>query len=116
MKLLRALAATSLLPALRRDGIRNDWLQATQMSTYPLAWIDVPTLVVHAVNDPVVAFEFGQFCAAQIPSARLFEVEDGGHFCCVTHREKVVPAITHFLNSSLSYSSGHRKWCERKNA
>ncbi len=102
MKLLRALAATSLLPALRRDGIRNDWQQAIQMPPYPLARITVPTLVVHAVNDPVVAFEFGQFCAAQIPGARLLEVEDGGHFCCITHREKVVPAIIRFLNTPLS--------------
>ncbi len=99
MKLLRALAATSLLPAMRRDGIKNDWLQATRMPPYPLDRINVPTLVVHAVNDPVVPFEFGHFSAAQIPGARLLEVEDGGHFCCITHREKVVPAITHFLNT-----------------
>ncbi len=102
MKLLRALAATSLLPALRRDGIKNDWLQANQMPPYPLARINVPTLVVHAVNDPVVPFEFGQFSAAQIPGARFLEVEDGGHFCCITHREKVVPAIIRFLYTSLS--------------
>jgi pimeloyl-ACP methyl ester carboxylesterase len=102
MKLLQALAATSLLPALRRDRIRNDWQQATQMQPYPLDRINVPTLVVHAVNDPVVAFEFGRFSAAQIPGARLLEVEDGGHFCCITHREKVVPAIVRFLNTSFS--------------
>ncbi len=102
MKLLRELAATSLLPALRRDGIMNDWLQATQMPPYPLARINVPTLVVHAVNDPVVAIEFGRFSAVQIPGACLLEIEDGGHFCCITHREMVVPAITHFLNTSLS--------------
>ena len=57
MKLLRALAATSLLPALRRDGIRNDWQQATQMPPYPLDQINVLTLVVHATNDPVVAYD-----------------------------------------------------------
>ncbi len=68
----------------------------------PLAHINTPTLVVHAVNDPVVAYEFGRFRAAQIPGARLVEVEDGGHFCCITHREKVVPAIIRNLNTSLS--------------
>ena len=102
MKLLRELATTSMLPAMRRAGIMNDWLQTTQMPPYPLSRITRPTLVVHAVNDPVVAFEFGRFSAAQIPGARLLEVEDGGHFCCITHREKVVPDIIRFLNTSLS--------------
>ncbi len=102
MILLRELATTTLLPALRRTGITNDWLQLTQMPSYPLARINAPTLVVHAVNDPVVAIEFGRFSAAQIPGARMLEIEDGGHFCCVTHREKVVPAIIRFLNNSLS--------------
>ena len=99
MKLLRELAATSMLPAIRRAGMMNDWLQTTQMPSYPLARINTPTLVIHAVNDPVVDIEFGRFSAAQIPGACLLEVEDGGHFCCVTHSEKVVPAIIHFLQT-----------------
>ena len=69
MKLLRELASTSMLPAMRRTGMMNDLLQTTQMPPYPLSRINTPTLVVHAVNDPVVAFEFGRFCAAQIPGA-----------------------------------------------
>ncbi len=102
MKLLRELATTSMLPALRRAGIMNDWMQTTQMPPYSLSLINTPTLVIHAVNDPVVAFEFGQFCAAQIPGAFLMEVEDGGHFCCVTHSKKVVSAIIHFLQTCFS--------------
>ena len=30
----------------------------------------------------------------------MLEVEDGGHFCCVTHREVVVPAIQHFMQTN----------------
>jgi pimeloyl-ACP methyl ester carboxylesterase len=101
MRLLRELADTSMLPALRRDGIMNDWQQATQMPAYPLERIETPTLVVHAVNDPVVAVENGRISAAHIPGARLLEVDDGGHFCCVTHREVVVPEIRQFLNTVL---------------
>jgi pimeloyl-ACP methyl ester carboxylesterase len=102
MKLLRDLATTSMLPALRRAGMMNDWQQTTQMTPFPLDQITVPTLVIHAVNDPVVAFEFGRYSATHIPGAHLLEVEDGGHFCCVTHREKVVPALTQFLKRHLS--------------
>ncbi len=102
MNLMQDLATTSMLPAMRRAGIMNDLLQATQMPPYPLSRIDTPTLVVHAVNDPVVAFEFGCFSAAQIPGASLLEVEDGGHFCCVTHSEKVVPVIIQFLQTCFS--------------
>ncbi len=80
----------------------NDWLQTTQMPLYPLSLIKTPTLVVHAVNDPVVPFEFGRFSVAQIPGASLLEVEDGGHFCCVTHSEKVVPAMRQFLQTCFS--------------
>jgi pimeloyl-ACP methyl ester carboxylesterase len=99
MKLLRELATTSMLPAMRRAGMMNDLQQTTQIPPYPLSRISTPTLVVHAVNDPVVAFEFGRFSATQIPGACLVEVEDGGHFCCVTHSEKVVLAIIHFLQT-----------------
>ncbi len=102
MKFLRELAVTSMLPTLRRAGIMNDWLQSSQMPPMPLSSIHVPTLVVHAINDPVVAFEAGRFSATQISGAHLLEVEDGGHFCCVTHREKVVPAIIYFMNNSLA--------------
>lgn len=94
---LQALVPTSMLPAMRRAGVMNDWQQATHMPPFPFAQIRVPTLVVHAVNDPVVPVAFGRFCAAEIPGANLLEIDDGGHFCCVTHSEKVVPAITRFL-------------------
>jgi pimeloyl-ACP methyl ester carboxylesterase len=100
MKLLRELVATSMLPAMRRTGMMNDWLQTTQMPPYPLSLVRAPTLVIHAVNDPVVPFEFGRFSAAQIPGASLLEVKDGGHFCCVTHSETVVPAVIHFLQTA----------------
>jgi pimeloyl-ACP methyl ester carboxylesterase len=101
MRILQDLAATSLLPALRRPGIMNDWQQAAGMDVSPLQGIHLPTLVVHAVNDPVVAFEFGRYSAEQIPGARLLQVEDGGHFCCATHREQVVPEVSHFLSTCL---------------
>ncbi len=101
MRRLRDLAATCMLPAMRRAGMKNDWQQATHMSPYPLARIHIPTLVIHAVNDPVVSVEFGRFSSAQIPGARFLEVEEGGHFCCLTHRELVVPAIIRFLSPFL---------------
>lgn len=94
---LRALAATSMLPALRRAGMQNDWQQITRLPDYPLARIAAPTLVVHAVNDPVVALEFGRYSAEHIPGARLLVVPDGGHFCCLTHKEIVIPEIMDFI-------------------
>lgn len=101
MNLLRDLATTSMLPAMRRPGMMNDWLQATRMPHYPLSGIHTPTLVVHAVNDPVVPIEFGRYSAAQIPGASLLAVEAGGHFCAATHSEIVNPAIIQFLQNSL---------------
>jgi pimeloyl-ACP methyl ester carboxylesterase len=99
MRLLDALYQTTFPSTLRREGMMNDMQQLTALPTYPLEHITVPTLVVHAVNDPVIPFEAGVFSAHTIPHAQFLRLEDGGHFACVTHREVVVPIVQKFLSS-----------------
>jgi 2-hydroxy-6-oxonona-2,4-dienedioate hydrolase len=98
MHLLDALYQTTFPTTPRREGMINDMQQLTNFPSYPIERITVPTLVVHAVNDPIIPIESGEFSARTIPNARFLRLEDGGHFACVTHREETMPIVQEFLN------------------
>jgi len=99
MRLLDALYQTTFPSTLRRDGMMNDMQLLTNFLVYPIEKISIPTLVIHAVNDPIIPFESGEFSAHTIPNAQFLSVKDGGHFVCVTHQEETIPIIQEFLNS-----------------
>ena len=103
MRLLDALYQTTFPSTLRRDGMINDLQQLTTPRSFPIEQITVPTLVVHAVNDPIIPFEMGEFSARSIPNAQFLRLEDGGHFACVTHREETMPMVRDFLNDLLKH-------------
>jgi 2-hydroxy-6-oxonona-2,4-dienedioate hydrolase len=98
IRLLDGLYQTTFPSTLRREGMMNDVQQLTHLPPYPIERITVPTLVVHAVNDPIIPFESGEFSAHTIPNAQFLKLEDGGHFACVTHREETIPIVQAFLN------------------
>jgi 2-hydroxy-6-oxonona-2,4-dienedioate hydrolase len=97
MHLLDALYQTTFPSTPRRDGMLNDMQQLTLFPSYPIELITVPTLVVHAANDPIIPVESGEFSARTIPHAQFIRLEDGGHFVCITHREKTMPLVQGFL-------------------
>jgi 2-hydroxy-6-oxonona-2,4-dienedioate hydrolase len=97
MLLLDALYQTTFPTTPRRDGMINDMQQLTMFPSYPIERITVPTLVVHAVNDPIIPVGSGEFSAQMIPNTRFIKLEDGGHFACVTHREETMPIVQEFL-------------------
>jgi 2-hydroxy-6-oxonona-2,4-dienedioate hydrolase len=70
-------------------------------SPYPLNKIATPVLVLHAVDDPIVAHENVCSLADQFPEARKFYVPDGGHFF-FGHTEEVKSEIAQFLRSTLA--------------
>jgi pimeloyl-ACP methyl ester carboxylesterase len=98
MCLLDALYHTTYPSTPRRDGLINDMQQLSNFREYPLRHITAPTLVVHAVNDPIMPFSMGVFTANTIPNAQFLKLDDGGHFTFVTHREEVMPIIREFLS------------------
>ncbi len=97
MRLLDALYHTTYPSTPRRDGLINDMQQLSNFPVYPLEHITAPTLVIHAVNDPIMPISMGEFTASTVPDAQFLKMEDGGHFTCVTHREETLPAIREFL-------------------
>lgn len=61
---------------------RAGQLLEQHMSEYDaeqLHQIQAPTLVLHAPDDSLVAFEQGEFAANQIPGAQLIPMQKGGH-------------------------------------
>jgi 2-hydroxy-6-oxonona-2,4-dienedioate hydrolase len=63
--------------------------------------IQVPTLVVHARDDTLLAFEQGEFTAKNIPGARLIPMEKGGHLALMIDinagaREKVLEFLEQY--------------------
>lgn len=72
----------TLMPATsRRDGFLFDMFVSAPAinSGFRFAEVSVPTLVVTAADDPLALPDNARRLAAAIPSARLFEVERGGH-------------------------------------
>ena len=67
-------------------------------TTPQLAKIDVPTLVVHRVNDPTFGFEHGRAIAAGIKNARFVPVEGHAHLPSAGNPEPILQAINVFLD------------------
>ena len=71
------------------------------ISRYPLNRIKTPVLVIDALDDPITIIENVRGLAKRMPDARLFTVQDGGHFF-FGHREEVKAEIAEFLHSHIS--------------
>lgn len=50
-----------------------------EMNTYPLEAVRVPTLIVHAKDDPLASYDAAAHAAARIPGAVMVALDSGGH-------------------------------------
>jgi pimeloyl-ACP methyl ester carboxylesterase len=66
----------------------------------PLEEIEVPVLIVSAVDDPLALYVNAQSMAERIPGAELVTIESGGHML-LGQEKKVRSEIVRFLNQSL---------------
>jgi 2-hydroxy-6-oxonona-2,4-dienedioate hydrolase len=90
----------SFLPISQRaKGIVNDiCISNPDLNCgYALERIQVPTLVVHAVDDPMPPFAGAQRMAEQIPAARFLAIESGGHLL-LGHQDLVRAQIATFIS------------------
>jgi pimeloyl-ACP methyl ester carboxylesterase len=67
----------------RKAGLLNDMARRPYPTDY--SQITVPTLIMHAVNDPLVTHDQGQYAARCIPHARFLTLTGGGHFMAGQH-------------------------------
>lgn len=66
------------------------------VNNHPLEALTVPVLIIHAKDDPLVAYQAARCAADRIPGARLASVERGGHLF-LGDRKDVAREVTAFL-------------------
>jgi pimeloyl-ACP methyl ester carboxylesterase len=88
----------SIFPVgLRSDGAVFDAYRSNpEIAEYPLEQLDVPTLIVHARDDPLASHEAAARAASRIPGATLVSLDSGGHLQ-LGQTERVRAAIADFL-------------------
>ena len=64
-----------------------------------LPTIAVPTLVIHARDDPMPV-QFGRYLADHIPGARLLEVDGSDHAPWLTDPDRILTEIEEFLTGA----------------
>ena len=71
----------SLFPVTARvRGVDFDaFVSNADVNNYKLEAIRVPTLIVHAKDDPMISYEAAERAADRIPGTRLVLLESGGH-------------------------------------
>lgn len=73
----------------------NHWiLQDGDFGEVQLERIDVPTLVIHGTEDPLIPVQYGEALAAAIPGARLVTLDGVGH-------GDLPPAVWHTVISEI---------------
>lgn len=85
---------------LRTRGIVFDaYVSNPSIGALPLEQITVPTLVVHAADDPLASYDDARLMAERIPTARFRTVRSGGHV--FMHRDsQAVAAVREFLSQA----------------
>ena len=79
------------------SGRLNDYAQIEALEEFPLEYISVPTLVIHAEDDITVPVEQAFYAAQRIPDAELVTLPSGGHVLLGQH-DKVKSIVLKFLN------------------
>lgn len=80
-------------------GHAEAWLVANMEidSTEVLKAVQVPTLVLHNVNDGFVPIEFSRYIAEQIPEAKLVEMSGDDHLFWFHNPDEVVSELENFI-------------------
>lgn len=77
--------------------VRQIQAMASEVARPRLGEIAAPTLVIHGDRDPLVALQYGEILAAEIPGARLIVMPGVGHRPFVERQDEFVRAVQDFL-------------------
>lgn len=75
------------------------------VNTMALGSIEVPTLIVHAKDDPLASYDAAAHAAARIPGAVLVTLESGGHLG-LGQSDRVRSEIASFLETHDWHDAG----------
>lgn len=80
----------------RVDGIRNEGAAIDPRAYDAVEEIAVPTLVIHARDDGINPFLFGEYTAQHIRGAEFMPLSSGGHLL-LGHQAEVLARVNSFL-------------------
>lgn len=80
----------------RTAGLANEGAAIDPSATYAIDRIAAPTLVIHARDDGINPFAFGEYTAGHIPGAAFMPLDDGGH-PLLGHHHEVRARVSAFL-------------------
>jgi pimeloyl-ACP methyl ester carboxylesterase len=83
----------------RIDGLGNEGAAIDPQANYRLEAIGVPTLVVHAEDDHINPFSYGEYTAAHIRGAQFLPLATGGHLL-LGHQAEIRAKANAFLRQS----------------
>lgn len=94
----------------RLPGLDIDLAVCAARRTPGFATLDLPSLIVHAVDDPVVPHAFSAALAEAIPGAELLSLPTGGHMALFVHRAAIAARVA-VLVERLAQSAGRMRTC-----
>jgi pimeloyl-ACP methyl ester carboxylesterase len=88
----------------RTPGVLNDMYVSNPdiNSGYDFEKISVPTLMVHAIDDPLIPIGWARAAAGRIPNSLFVEIKEGGHIF-LNHEREVKSTIKSFLEDRGSF-------------
>jgi pimeloyl-ACP methyl ester carboxylesterase len=81
----------------RRGAIHDAYKSNPEVNEYPLEDIAVPTLILHARDDPLASHDAAVEAAKRIPAARMVSLDSGGHLG-LGQADKTREEIAQFLS------------------
>jgi pimeloyl-ACP methyl ester carboxylesterase len=105
--LLRAVATRAFERGLNPDGTQRQLVASICSGdrTERLRDLEVPTLVLHGVDDPLIHVSGGRATAAAIRGAELVEIEGWGHDLAPGVWPRLIEAIGEFLGREADSAS-----------
>jgi pimeloyl-ACP methyl ester carboxylesterase len=98
MKWLADFITTVVPLRARKDGIRADWAILPKIRPIPLSEIGVPTLVIHAGDDPMVSVANARRAAREISDVSVSILPSGGHLL-LGHHDEVQALVAAFMRN-----------------
>lgn len=100
LRVFRQIVSSFSTTSLRLDGMKNDLYHLEYNAHYPLAEINVPTLVIHGTRDSDVSIEHADYIMENIKTARMLEIYGGTHILPLSNRTRMINnAVVKFLES-----------------
>ena len=92
------LTVVATLASRRTGAVFDVFVSNPQVNTVPLESVEVPTLIVHARDDPLASYDAAERAADRIPGAVLVGLESGGHLG-LGQTERIRSEIAAFLET-----------------